>query len=543
MASQATKWNRRDMIAAVLGAQAAMVAGCHRRRLPPAGELLSPQFGFGHRLRDSKLGSPAPATFKEVGVVIVGGGMAGLSAAWQLRQSGRDDFVVLELEREAGGTAKGATTGGMAHPWGAHYVPVPMRENESLIELFRQMDVVNAVAEDGSPIVDEQYLCREPEERVFAEGSWQEGLYPAQGASDEELEQLKRFRTEMGRWADWRDAKGRRAFAIPTASATADEEVLQLDKLTMGQWMNDRGFTSPRLRWIVDYACRDDYGLTVDQTSAWAGIFYFASRRRSSDASSQQVITWPEGNGRIVDFLSKSCGDRIKRNHAVTKVRQANGSVEVLAVDPAAGSTVGYRAQRVIFAAPQFLVPYVIDGLDADRVAVARRFQYGAWVVANLHLSDRPAESGFGMAWDNVIYDTKSLGYVTATHQLGMDHGPTVLTWYYPLTEDPKVSRQQLLGLSWEHWADLALSDLLVPHPDLSKYVTRIDVLRWGHAMIQPRVGFVSGKTRADAARPIGPIHFAGTDLSGIALMEEAFYHGVRAADEVTQALHSNRLS
>jgi hypothetical protein len=28
-------------------------------------------------------------------------------------------------------------------------------------------------------------------------------------------------------------------------------------------------------------------------------------------------------------------------------------------------------------------------------------------------------------------------------------------------------------------------------------------------------------------------VHFANTDLSGVALFEEAFYHGLRAADEV----------
>ena len=38
-------------------------------------------------------------------------------------------------------------------------------------------------------------------------------------------------------------------------------------------------------------------------------------------------------------------------------------------------------------------------------------------------------------------------------------------------------------------------------------------------------------------APPIGPIHFAHSDLSGIALFEEAFDHGVRAADEVQAAL------
>ena len=44
------------------------------------------------------------------------------------------------------------------------------------------------------------------------------------------------------------------------------------------------------------------------------------------------------------------------------------------------------------------------------------------------------------------------------------------------------------------------------------------------------RICLERGPSRA--AAPFGPIHFASTDLSGVALCEEAVYHGVRAAEE-----------
>ena len=46
----------------------------------------------------------------------------------------------------------------------------------------------------------------------------------------------------------------------------------------MQQWMESNRFTSPYLNWYVNYACRDDYGALATDTSAWAGIHYFASR-------------------------------------------------------------------------------------------------------------------------------------------------------------------------------------------------------------------------------------------------------------------------
>jgi hypothetical protein len=51
--------------------------------------------------------------------------------------------------------------------------------------------------------------------------------------------------------------------------------------------------------------------------------------------------------------------------------------------------------------------------------------------------------------------------------------------------------------------------------------------------MIRPRPGFARSNARREAAAPFRGIHFAHTDLSGVALFEEAFYHGIRAAEEV----------
>jgi hypothetical protein len=158
-------------------------------------------------------------------------------------------------------------------------------------------------------------------------------------------------------------------------------------------------------------------------------------------------------------------------------------------------------------------------------------------MVANLHLRARPSEKGVPLCWDNVLHDSPSLGYVVATHQAGLDFGPTILTYYYPLTgSNANRERRRLLDLGWGEWAEVALADLERPHGDIRKLTERLDVMRWGHAMVRPRPGFVWGGARREAARPYRGVYFAHSDLSGMALFEEAFYHGVRAAEEVLQA-------
>jgi hypothetical protein len=536
-------FTRREVLAAFLGIPAAIAACRSSKALKfPEGEIVGASDILGHKLRDGMRVMPAPDRWQRVDVVIVGGGIAGLSAAWRLLKSGFEDFILLELEPAPGGTSRSgdSVSAVVPYPWGAHYLPAPMKENAALISLLREMGVVEGTDEGGEPIIAEQFLCRDPEERIFYKGRWYEGLYLQAGASPDDLAQLDKFNAEVAAWVEWRDQQGRRAFTIPIASGSDDALVTALDKISMAEWLKVRNLNSPRLCWLVDYSCRDDYGLTVDQTSAWAGLFYFASRVQDGGAEPQPLITWPEGNGRLVSYLYGKAKSRVRLGLAVAEivptVAEGKSGVDVIAID-SAESAIGFHADRVIFAAPQFLTRYLIRPYRERLPTHTTEFQYGAWMVANLFLKDRPRSLGFPLAWDNVLYESPSLGYVVATHQRGLDRGPTVFTYYYPLCDDdPRMARSRLLETDWRGWADITLTDLGRAHPEIRSLVTRLDVMRWGHAMVRPRPGFIWSGALAAAQRPFRGIHFAHTDLSGIAIFEEAFHHGIRAADEVLAA-------
>jgi hypothetical protein len=159
-------------------------------------------------------------------------------------------------------------------------------------------------------------------------------------------------------------------------------------------------------------------------------------------------------------------------------------------------------------------------------------------MVANLTLDAFPRQrAGAPIAWDNVIYNSDSLGYVVATHQsLRVHQQETVLTYYYPLTgASPRDERERLLKTDWQTWVDFILADLSKPHPEIRELVRNIDIMRWGHAMVRPRPGFIWGETRRRFARPTGRIHFAHSDLSGFSIFEEAQYRGVMGAQWVLE--------
>jgi protoporphyrinogen oxidase len=519
-----TNASRRELLAYFLGLP---LLGCARRTSLPPGELVGSDHLLGHRVRDHSL--PRPEAWEEVPVAIVGAGVAGLTAAWRLAKR-KVGFLLLEVEGAAGGTSRPGITAGIPHPWGAHYLPAPMKENTELVELLREMGVIEGMGRDGEPEYAEQVLCRDPHERLFVYGRWQDGLWP-QEAQEEDNRQRRLFFQEVDAWVAWRDGKGRRAFTLPIRKGSDDPHVLALDRLTMDEWMKKRGLTSKLLRWSVEYACRDDYGCSASEVSAWAGLFYFASRRRAPGAEPQPLLTWPEGNGRLVKHLARSCAGRLRTGEVVVDVNPTEAGVEVLAVGQRA---LGVRARRVIFAAPQFIARHVIRPWRESPPRWAQEFHHGPWMVANLRLSGRPPEPQAPLAWDNVIYDSPSLGYVVATHQMGIDHGPTVWTYYYPLSgPDIASQRRDLLSAGRDEWAEVALADLERAHPGLRSFVEQVDVMRWGHAMARPRPGLVSGSALRQARNPFRGVHFAHSDLSGLALFEEAFDHGLRAAEEV----------
>ena len=549
---------RRELIAGFLGLPLAAACGPAAPR-HFAGSLLGQDHRLGHQLRDG-LARPAVRT-RKLPIAIVGAGVAGLSAAWRLERAGVRDYEVLELEAVAGGTARSGQYAGMRYPWAAHYLPCPLPHARAVRALLLEMGVARERA-DGELDYDEAQLVRAPQERVFVLDRWYEGEFPFAGATRGELAQLAQFEAEVERLAAFRDASGRRAFAVPSAHGSAAPAIAELDRLTFAAWCAQRGFDSPRLRYWLEYGTRDDMGSTLEQTSAYAGLHYHAAR--ATEHGPSPFLTWPEGNARLIGHLARSAGTRLRTRVAVTgaanvasggsslsspaalsggggTTSSAAHGVELRTFEPDSGLSEALQCEQVILALPQAICARVLREPPPQVLAAASGWQSGAWLVANIALRRRPIERGFPECWDNILYGSASVGYVVATHQTDSpERRRTVWTWYLPLTSsDPAHDRRRLLALSFEECSALVLADLSRAHPDIADCIEHIDFFRWGHAMVRPTPGLFTGELsqiRRAAQRPLGAIHFAHSELSGLALFEEAQWHGIRAAEEILAA-------
>ena len=523
---------------------AAALAGCSRRE-PHAieGGFAGDAHERGHLLR-APWPTRAPDVLRGVHTLIAGGGIAALAAARALRLDGHDDFAMLELEDAAGGNSRAAEVLGIACPQGAHYLPVPGDDAREVQDWLQELGLRRRVA--GRWTYDERTLCHSPQERLFFNGQWQDGLLPVQGVGAATLAQYRRFAQAAS--AVQQAAR----YAIPVQRSDFAPVQLAQDAIYFEAWLGQHGITDPHLLWYLDYCCRDDFGAGIKAVSAWAGLHYFASRhgfRAPGDGGAEGddagLLTWPQGNGWLSQQLAAPLGGRLHTGRVVGRIVQQRHGVTVDAIDAASGRLERWQARQVVVALPVWVAARVLDPLpDAVRLRAAS-LRSAPWLVANLRLRaplhERPG--GAAPSWDNVLYGSAGLGYVDAMHQsLQPVPGPTVLTYYRALGDAPN-GRADLLERTWTYWRDAILAELAAPHPDLAAKLLRIDITRHGHAMAVPVPGTLSQIRRlrlpdqraqlsksqhlsalrfADAPR----LAFAHADWSGYSVFEEAFTLG-----------------
>ena len=533
---------RRHFIASA----AAPLLGCDKPHVVEGG-FTGIQHERGHLLRDGKAW-PAPSVVHKTRVVIAGGGVAGLAAARALRLKGMEDFVLLELEDDAGGNSRGGVVGGITCPLGAHYLPLPGDDAHEVQDLLEEFGLRQRVA--GRWVYDERHLCHSPQERLFLNGEWQDGLLPVHDVGRDTLAQYQTFAALV------EQARKAERWCIPISRGPFAQVKRALLAITFVAYLDQNGLNDAHLRWYLDYCCRDDYGVGIATVSAWAGIHYFASRHGfhapgGEGAEREGLLTWPEGNAWLTRRLASPLKERLKTGWVVLRIAAVGQGVEVDAFHPATQTTHRWLAQRAVVALPIFVAARVVENPPELLRQRAARTRYAPWLVANIHikaaLNDRP---GPAPSWDNVIYGNQAaaqtgggLGYVDATHQSLLPvPGATVLTHYRALG-DVTNGRKFLMDTSWAQWRDVILADLASAHPDLPTKTTRIELTRYGHAMAVPvptvddQIGHMPAKnnnsllfkTEHESIRS-GPLSFAHSDWAGYSVFEEAFTLGHWAA-------------
>ncbi|GAA4335434.1 NAD(P)/FAD-dependent oxidoreductase [Mucilaginibacter gynuensis] len=518
-----------------------LLSGCIKKIKPGnsykniKGSIKGPNAKAGHILRD-KTPLPVPTEARKVKTLIIGSGISGLSAARWLKIQGHHDFELIELEDHIGGNSHSGSNAVSSYPLGAHYVTIANNEDELLLDFFQECGAITHY-EKGLPVYDEYYLCFDPEERLLINGQWQEGLVPDFGIKPEDRDQIKRFFRLIDNLKQAKGTDGRYAFDIPLDNSSADEKFRDLDKSSFKEYLKQEGYTSPYLLWYLNYCCKDDYGQQTDKVSAWAGLHYFAARRgKAANAESNAVLTWPEGNGWLMKKLAEGVKEHVKQGAICYHIATVpNGGIIARMLDLKTNKTYTIEAEKAILATPQFVNQKIFEGAPKRGFSLDK-LHYSPWFIANITLNNLPQGKGAGLCWDNVPYNTASVGYVNANQQhVNAVENKKVITYYLPLCDyEPRVARLAAYTRTYQQWLDIVIPELEYIHPGITDNIEQVDGWIWGHGMIAPDVNYIWGADRKNAQQPIdGSLFFAHTDLSGISIFEEAFHQGIKAAKQV----------
>ena len=458
---------RRDFVAMLLGAPLAPRAAARARRgSRPASLVETGDDARGHAaIRDARRlpAAPAPRVARAPASSIVGAGVAGLAAAWELRRRGITDVVGARARRRRPAAPRAAARSAVTpYPWGAHYIVAPQQDQADLIALLERARRDRGLRRRWhAGRSTRRCAAASPRSACSTAAAGTRASTSTPARAPRIAGSSRRSTPRSIAWSAWRDAGGRRAFAIPVSRRERLRRGhARSTSISFAAWLDARGFTSERLRWLCDYACRDDYALTAADTSAWAGLFYFAARRAAAGATYQSVVTWPDGNGALVRHLAT----RRARSRPASRSRSVDED----------GAVDRDRPGRRRSACARGAVDRRGAGVrrEPDRAGPPRRRRARLRRVGG---RERPparaaprARAARRRRGTTCSATARASATCRATHQRGRDRGPTVWTWYYPFTGEPAPRRASSSpARGYAEWAEVVLADLERAHPDV----------------------------------------------------------------------------
>ncbi len=492
----------------------------------------------GHLVREPLPDNTPISHVEHCDILIVGGGISGLAAGYFLSKKGVNNIKLIELDAEIGGNAKNGENKYSKYPYGAHYLPIPNATNADLIQFLYENNIITGFNSENTPIYNEYDLCHDPQERLLTHKYWQEGLIPP-FETPKDKEDFDRFFKLVNELKNLKNGATAFAFDLPLANSQPNALCKVWDTYSFAHFLQQENLTSPALLWYLNYCCRDDYGQTIEQVSAFAGLFYFAVRRgKGANCEENAVLTWPEGNARLAELLAKDYKKAIATQQVARKINADGENTITTVFDLKSNTHYQIVAKKIILSLPYSVRKKI---LPTDTPAPFQ-LQHQPWLVATITLRYFDTsfdKNGYPLSWDNVFMEGETLGLVFAQHQsLQNPVENFVFTLYKPLgnfsTKTPKELRQLYYQKTDSDLEREIIADLSAIYPTIEEQLVAIDCKILGHGMVSPSINFLLNPRKKELSTPYkNKVFFAHTDYSGISLFEEAFWQGAQAAQAV----------
>jgi monoamine oxidase len=498
--------NRRDFIKFVVAGSVA--AGCPVDLSPFAAQTENPHASLVegednricHQVRDGKIFTRPPVSARH-DVVIVGGGLSGLAAAYFLRQS---DFLLLEKEPHWGGNAYAMEYQGSMYGTGTAF----LYKDEYAYGFAKEigLEPLPVDSPDGSVINGE-----------WIPDTWGDGLDKLP-YSPSVREGFKKFKKEM-------------------LAIDLEKRAKELYNLPFSELL--KGYPDELKQWWDAYG-PSNYGAMTEDAAAAVGVIELQAMVAESPHDDR--FTWPGGLGamtnRLVELLTSKSAAGMQAGASTVAVVSDKNEVQVTYMQGAELKTVAAKA--VIMATPKFITRRVVEGLPEKQSDAMHQIRYIPYAVVNL-IFDKPVfNKGFD-TWcpGNAFTDITVADWVMR-NQAGYKQKYNILTCYTPLHEE---DRSTLLSeTSARRVAANVLRDFQKLFSGSNVDPLEVHLYRRGHPLYMSTPGLFT-EVQPLVRQPMDRVFFANTDSEGPeSTVSPAILSAKRAVKEAESRLAGLRM-
>ncbi len=445
-------------------------------------------------------------------VVVIGGGIAGLSAAWQLRHR---DLLLLEAEDRLGGRLRSDPRGDYWLNYGAHLFPAP----GSLVD-----SMIRDCGLETAPVIGSMM--------GLALGS----------------KQLNHGRVETYPFRLPLSVRDRLAFA--TAGLKVQRAVARYHRLAKAAPGDTSADVRARVLAFEDHRTFAEF--LGDLPPAVDAIFSCAAHRATADPSELSAgcgvglfaLVWGGkgsliarnllgGTGRLPAAMGRELGDRARTGSHVTELREHGDHLLVNYLADGRPHTV--RTRNVIVAAQAPFAASLAAPVAPEAAAALKRLTYGAFLTVAVETNETTA-----MPWDQ-IYAMATPGrafdmFTNQAHALRQapDRRPGGSLMLF--AGGPTAAT--LMRQSDEEITERFLADLHELYPQARAVIANATVHRWELGNVYARPGRHRLQASLEGALGArGNLHLAGDYFAELGNMEAAARTGAVAAERVEAVL------
>jgi oxygen-dependent protoporphyrinogen oxidase len=410
-------------------------------------------------------------------VVIVGGGVSGLAAAYRLRHR---DFLLLEKEPHWGGNAYAMEYEGSTYATGSAFLVNDEYAYQFAKEIGLELLPVNSP--DASILTGE-----------LIPDTWGEGLsklpYPAPVR-----ESFKKFKKEM--MAIDVEKRGKELFNKPFSDFM-------------------KGYPEELKQWWDAYG-PSNWGAASDETAA--GLAIESLQEMAGESRVDDRYTWPGGLGavtkKLAEILAATHKDRMQSGATTVAVVPQKDEVHVtyMSSGMSGGELKTVAAKAVVMATPKFITRRIVNGLPDKQSEAMHQIRYIAYPVVNLIFDKAVFNHGYD-TWcpGNSFTDFIVADWVIQKHA-GYQQKFNIISCYAPMKEEDRGYLLNEIGA--RKIAANVLSDFQKLMPELNVDPVEVHIYRRGHPLYMSTPGLYT-QVQPVARHAMDRIFFANTDSEG----------------------------